>query len=62
MMASNMVPPMLALKLDENVPERAAGMLHKSNIPGYPPENDDNRLKKVFDNLVLRGADLWTVS
>ena len=53
MMVGNMVPPMLALKLDKNVPERAAQNNPKSNQPGNPPKNDGNRLQKLFKNLDL---------
>ena len=44
MIADNVVPPMLALKLDENIPQKAAGNAPKSNLPGNPLVNDDNRL------------------
>ena len=47
-MAGNVVPPMLALKLDENIPKGAAGNTPKSNLPRNPPENDGNRIKKLF--------------
>ena len=53
MMAGNMVPPMLAPKLDKNVPEGAAGNTPKSNLPWNPPKNDGNRLKKLFKNLII---------
>ena len=36
MMAGNIVPPMLVPKMDENIPERAAGKTQKSNLPGNP--------------------------
>ena len=60
MMAGNMVLPMLAPKLDENIPEGAAGSNPKSNLPGNPPKNDGNRLKKLLRNLDLSGIESWT--
>ena len=60
MIACNVVPPMLALKLDENIPQKAAGNAPKSNLPGNPLVNDNNRLNKHFDNLDISGIELWT--
>ena len=60
MIAGNMVPPMLALKLDENIPKKAPGNAAKCNLPGNPPKNNDNRLKKLFDNLDLSGIESCT--
>ena len=59
-MAGNVVPPMLAPKLDENVPRGAAGNTLKSNLPRNPPKNDGNTLQKHFENLDLSGIELWT--
>ena len=58
-MAGNVVPPMLAPKLDENIPEGVAGNTPKSNLPGNPPNKDGNRLQKCFENVDLSGIELW---
>ena len=52
-MAGNMVPPMLAPKLNENIPKGAAGKTLKSNLSENPPKKDGKRLQKLFENLDL---------
>ena len=59
-MADNVVSPMLAPKVDENVSEGVAGKTPKSNLPKNPPNKDGNRLQKHFENLDLSGIESWT--
>ena len=59
-MMGNVVPPMLAPKLDENILEGAAGNTPKSKLNWNPPKSDGNRLQKLFENLDLSGTESWT--
>ena len=43
--ASNVVPALMAPQLDENMPERVAGKLPKSNLLENLPRGNDSRLK-----------------
>ena len=59
-MADNVVPPMLALNVDKNIPSGVAGSTPKSNLPKNPSNKDDNRLDKLFKNFDLSGLESWT--
>ena len=59
-MAGNVVPAMLALKVHENVPKGVAGNTLKSNLLKNPPNKDGNRLQKLFENLDLSDIESQT--
>ena len=38
--AGNVVPPIVAPQLDENIPKKASGNTQKSDLLGNPPEEN----------------------
>ena len=59
-MASNVVPPIVAPQLDENVPGKAAGNTPKSDLLGNPPKENSNKLWELFESLNLDVFESWT--
>ena len=57
-MAGNVVPPMLAPKVDKDIPDGVAGNTPKGNLPENLPNKDGNRLQKHFENLDFSGIEL----
>ena len=46
--ASNVVPPLMAPQLDENIPEKVVGKPLKCNLLENLPEGNDSRFEKLF--------------
>ena len=58
--ASDVMPPLVAPQLDENVPRKAAGNTPKSNLLGNPLKENSDKLQKLFEGLHLEGIESWT--
>ena len=59
-MAGNVMPPIVAPQLDENVPRKAAGKTPKSDLLRNLPKENSNRLQKCFESLNVDGIESWT--
>ena len=57
--ANNVVSPLMAPQLDENVPGKVVGKPLKCNLLENLPKGNDSRLKKLFENLNLKGIETW---
>ena len=59
-MAGNVVSPIVAPQLDENIPGRAAGNDATGDLLRDPPKGKSDRLQKLFESLGLDGIESWT--
>ena len=54
MEASNIVPPLIS----SHVPKKVAGNAPENNLLENLPEEEEGRIKKIFDSLNLQGRVL----
>ena len=56
----NVVPPIAATELYENIPEKAAGKPPKGDLLRKLPEENKCRLQKLFESLNLDVSESWS--
>ena len=57
--AGNVVPPIMATELYENVPEKTAGKATRSDLLRNLPKENRGRLQKLFESFNLSGIESW---
>ena len=57
---SNVVPSLVPSQLSENVPEKVARNVPKSDLLKNLPERNGGRFEKLYESLNLQGIESWT--
>ena len=57
--ASNIVPPLIGSQVPKNVPKKVVGKAPENNLLRNLPEEEEGRVKKIFESLNLQGIESW---